>query len=57
MTATEENNSYNKQIRINRYIPPPESTCHKFMVVLTYYTVLKVIVWVKQCYHYKILCK
>ena len=39
MEATEVNRSYDKQRQLKRDRPPPESTYHKFMMVLTNYIV------------------
>ena len=45
MAAIEGYNSFDEQIRLKRDPLPLESTYHKFMVVLTYYTVLTLTVW------------
>ena len=45
MAAIEGYNSFDEQIRLKQDPLPLESTYHKFMVVLTYYTVLTLTVW------------
>ena len=57
MTVTEGNNSYNEHRKLKRYSPRPIVTYHKFMVVLTEYTVPELKVWEEQCNKYKLLWK
>ena len=53
MAAIEGNRSYDEDGWLKQDPPSPESTYHKFIVVLTYYTVLTLIAWVGQFNNYK----
>ena len=57
MSETEVNCSYDEQRKLNRDPQQPEATYHRFVVVLTYKTVLPLTVWVEQFGHYKLLWK
>ena len=51
MAATEVNRSCNEQRQLERGTKPPEATYHKFMLVLTYYTSLRLTLWGEQFDH------